>query len=137
MNQPKFTKQEVEELLKNKNIIKCSQKSISFSKKFKIKAVQLYEQGLTPSEIFDQADFNLRLVDKDQRSECLRRWNKLFRKKGSKGLSESRGRNSRCSGRPKINWTSDEERIEYLEAKVAYLKAENDFLVKLRAKRAG
>jgi hypothetical protein len=38
-------------------------------------------------------------------------------------------------GRPKTKNLSDKEKIEYLETKVAYLKAENDFLAKLRAQR--
>jgi len=37
-------------------------------------------------------------------------------------------------GRPKTNWQNDKEKIKYLETKIAYLKAENDFLAKLRKK---
>jgi hypothetical protein len=46
----------------------------------------------------------------------------------------ARGR-GRGGGRPRVKGT-DADKIKWLEAKVAYLKAENDFLVKLRAKRS-
>ena len=61
-------------------------------------------------------------------------WNKIFRLKGGAKLKvETRGRGG---GRPKTKHLGGEEKIKYLEAQVAYLKAENDFLAKLRAKRA-
>ena len=49
------------------------------------------------------------------------------------GFIESRGR---AGGRIKTKNLSDADKIKRLEAQVAYLKAENDFLAKLRAKRA-
>jgi hypothetical protein len=39
-------------------------------------------------------------------------------------------------GRFKTKGLTETEKIKKLEAEVAYLKAENDFLAKLRAKRA-
>lgn len=137
MTQTKFTEQQVVDLLKNKNIAKCSQKSITFSKEFKLAAVRLYEQGLDPWEIFEQAGFVSGNIGRRHRNDCLHRWKKVFRQKGPEGLSESRGRGGRGGGRPKTKWKTETERIEWLEAKVAYLSAENNFLAKLRAKRAG
>ena len=131
-----FTKEEAEQLLKNENIKRCSSRgSITYSKEFKIKAVKLYEQGLTPGDIFRQAGINLNLIGRKTPQDCLRRWNKIHREKGEKELNiENRGRNS--SGRPKKPIDrSDADKIKRLEAEVAYLKAENDFLIKLRAKR--
>lgn len=50
-------------------------------------------------------------------------------------MEETRGKHSK-GGRPKIPKFKDEkEKIKYLELQVAYLKAENDFLVKLRAQK--
>jgi len=58
----------------------------------------------------------------------------LFKAKGIEGLRvNARGRLAR--GRPKTRG-SDADKIKWLEAKVAYLKAENAFLAKLRAARA-
>jgi hypothetical protein len=133
MSKTIYTKEQIEQLLKNKNIAKCSQGSITYGKSFKINAVRLYEQGLTSTEIFQQAGFNLDVIGRDKPKKCLLRWRKTTAEKGVEGLVEIRGRNS--SGRPKTKNLSDKDKIKRLEIEVAYLKAENDFLAKLRAKR--
>lgn len=131
-----FTREQIEELSKNKNVIKCSEKAISYNKKFKVSAVTEHEQGLTPQEIFRDAGFNLNLLGRKIPKGCLRRWSKTYRLKGKEGLEiESRGKGA-GGGRPKTKNLTDSEKIKWLEAENAYLKAENDFLVKLRAKRA-
>ena len=130
-----FTREQIEGLLKNKNIKRCSERSITFSKEFKTAAVHLYEKGLTSTEIFRQAGLNLGVIGKNKPKGYLRDWNRVVRKKGLEGLSEVRGKNSR--GRPKSKNITGADTIKRLEAEVAYLKAENDFLAKLRAKRAG
>ena len=128
-----FGEQEMRQLLDNKNVAKCSDRSISFTAEFKINAVKLYEQGVTSTEIFKQAGFDLNVIGKDIPKDRLGDWNKIFKTKGINGLqAESRGKGG---GRPKNKGLTERERIKYLEAEVAYLKAENDFLAKLRAKR--
>ncbi len=79
-----FTKEEVEQLLGNENIGRCGQGSITYSRDFKVEAVKLYEQGLTPGDIFKQARINLNLVGRQTPKDCLRRWNKIYRQKGEK-----------------------------------------------------
>ena len=135
MNKRIFTKEEIDILSSNENISRCSERSITYSKDFKIEAVKLYEQGMTPSEIFRQAGLDKNLIGREQPKRCLKRWNKVYRQRGEKELAiENRGRNS--TGRPKTPIDkSDAYKIKRLETEVAYLKAENDFLVKLRAKR--
>jgi len=130
-----FTREQIEELLRNPHVTKCSEKAISYSKEFKVKAVRLYnEQGFGPQDIFIQAGFNLNVIGKKKPKSLMRDWNQIYRTKGEDGLkTETRGGNG---GRPKTKYQTDEEKIQYLEAQVAYLKAENDFLAKLRAKRA-
>jgi transposase len=121
-------------LVSNKNVSKCSDKSISFNKEFKLRAVKQYEEGMTSREIFRQANFDLNVIGKNTPKYCLRRWNKTYKVKGLVGLeSEARGRGG---GRPKTKGLAEKDKIKRLEAEVAYLKAENDFLAKLRAKRA-
>jgi transposase len=127
-----LTPEQVKELLNNKNVIKCSQKSITFSPAFKLKAIkQYYEDKYSPDIIFREAGFELSMFNRDKPNDCLKRWRKIYNTKGEKALViESRGR---CGGRrPKMKLKSDKEKIKYLEAKVAYLDAENDFLAKLR-----
>jgi transposase len=123
-----FSPEQIKELLANKNIIKCSSKSITFSPDFKLKAVkQYYENGYSPNMIFRGAGFDLNTFKKSKPKDCLKRWRKIYNTKGEKSLlTESRGKH----GKTKIK--NDKDKIKYLEAKVAYLNAENDFLAKLR-----
>lgn len=135
MDKRMFTKEQLEELLKNENVTKCSGKAISYSKEFKAKAVRQYnEYGMSPREIFRLAGFNLETIGKERADDCLLRWKRVFKLKGEDGLGEVRGKNG-FGGRPKIKAATDADKIKRLETQVAYLKAENDFLAKLRAKR--
>jgi hypothetical protein len=134
MNKRILSQEEREEILANSNVKSCSNKSITFTTIFKEKAVRQYQAGLTATEVFKQSGFNLNLIGKDIPHDCLRRWRKIVKHKGLKGLSESRGRKK--SGKQKTVELSAAERLQYLEAEVKYLKAENSFLAQLRAKRA-
>ncbi|TAN57814.1 hypothetical protein EPN15_02905 [Patescibacteria group bacterium] len=126
----------MDRLLKNKNAARCSEKSISYAKKFKLAAVKRYnEDGLPASEVFREAGFDLHLIGKDTPKDCLRCWRRAYAAKGEgELLIETRGR-GKGGGRPKTKNITEAEKIERLAAEVAYLKAENDFLAKLRAKR--
>jgi len=134
MNKKIFTEEQINELLKNKNVARYNGKSITYREDFKISAVKKHHEGLPPSEIFKQAGFNIDWIGRGIPKQCLKRWRKIFRDKGNQGLLvEARG-GGKGSGRPKTKWANEKEKIEYLEAQVAYLKAENNFLVKLRKK---
>ena len=129
-----FIKEEIEVLQNNPNVHKCSERSISYNKDFKIKAVKQYEEGLTSRKIFNLAGFDLNVIGGDAPKAALKRWNKVYKRKGTAGLETyTRGINHGCLKTKKI---IEKDKIKRLEAEVAYLKAENDFLVKLRAKRA-
>ena len=134
MSKRRFNKEQIKLLLNNQNVNKCSEKAITYSKNFKIRAVTQYQSGLTARQIFEGAGLVAELVGKNTAKNCVLDWVAIHKTKGTEGLSvETRGR---YGGRPKSKWSSDADKIKYLEAKVAYLKAENDFLAKLRAKRA-
>lgn len=124
-----FTKKQIKELLKNKNIDKCSPKTITYNNKFKLMAIKKYnEGGYTPRMIFEEAGFDLCIVDKKRREDCLRRWKRKFQKQGATGLvKEKRGR-----PRKKLKFKNKDEEIRYLKTKIKYLDAQNDFLAKLR-----
>jgi transposase len=129
-----FTREQIEQLLSNENVVRVG-KAIVYNKKFKIKAVKLYnEQGLTSKEIFRQAGFDLNVIGKQRPKDCLMGWKKTYKTKGEDGLKlETRGKGG-GGGRPKTKNLTDAEKIKWLEAENTYLKAENDFLAKLRAK---
>ena len=127
-----FSDDQIKELLLNPNVLRCSQKSITYSHGFKAAAIKQWQAGLPPHEIFDQAGFRIDVIGNETPRTCLKSWRKVYKEKGIQGLSEeTRGR---AGGRTITKWHNDKEKIKYLEAKVAYLKAENDFLAKLRKK---
>jgi hypothetical protein len=129
-----FTQEQMDDLSKNPNVERCSEKSITYRKDFKIFAIGQYESGLPASRIFTQAGFNIDIIGRKKPKWCLERWRKVLRVKGLQELSiETRGRGG--GGGPKKEWSTDQEKLKYLEAQVAYLKAENAFLAKLRKKR--
>jgi len=128
-----FSEEQIKELLQNPNVARCSDKSITYHKDFKIFAVRTYlDEGLPPNQIFKNAGLNIDMIGRDIPGYCLHRWLKTFRIKGVEKLfSETRGKGG---GRPKTNWADEKEKIRYLEAENAYLKEENRFLAKLRKK---
>ena len=128
-----FTKEQIEELQRNKNIVSCSEKSITYHKDFKILAVRQYQEGTSAPQIFKEAGFNIALIGSDNPLACIRRWRKIFEKNGEAGFAkETRG----GPGRKKsLKDLTEKEKLKYLEAEVAYLKAENAFLAKLRKQR--
>jgi len=127
-----FNQEQINELLKNKDVIKCSPKSITYSKEFKLRAVKrYYEDGYSPNMIFEEANFDLNIIGRHRPKECLRLWRIIYNNKGEKELKkENRGspRKKRKIKRKKEN----ENDILYLKTKIAYLEKENDFLAKLR-----
>lgn len=133
MSKRRFTKEQIEELSRNRFVSKCSEKSVTYSSEFKQLAVRRYEEeGLTASQIFMEAGINPEVVGKDVPDSRVCSWRRIVNTKGIDGLNVSRGQGG---GRPKTRGVSDADRIEYLETQIAYLKAENAFLAKLRAKR--
>ena len=48
-------------LLENPNIEKITEKNVTFTSKFKIKAVEQYYKGLNPDQIFTDAGINLKI----------------------------------------------------------------------------
>lgn len=128
-----YTKEQRKSLLKNKNVAECGKGVIVYTEDFKIEAVRQYhEEYLMPQEIFIDAGFDLDMIGRKKPKSCLERWNKVYKEKGMKGFTESTG----SGGRPKkIRDKTDKGRIKRLELEITYLKAENDFLAELRAKR--
>lgn len=131
-----FTQAQVKELLKNKNVENFTGTYLTYTPKFKIRAVSQYRQGLRPREIFRRAGFNIMIIGKDKPCYLIYDWLKIFKTRGAAGLKTSlRGKTG--SGRPKgIGHLSDAEKIKRLKLEIRYLRKENDFLGRLRARKA-
>ncbi len=119
---------------KNPCVVKVTERSVTYTFDFKKRALELHNQGVSSKEIWHRAGFDMQTWVKDYTKDCLKRWKKIANKNGFEGLTRHQGEGS--IGRPKAKGVTDQDRIKRLELQVKYLKAENDFLAKLRAKRA-
>jgi transposase len=135
MNKRIFTQEQIASLLENKNVVRVSEKSITYRTDFKLTAVKRYQEGLSPSAIFAEAGFSLALIGRETPGWRLKRWRKIFATGGPAALQND-GRGIQSTGRPRsLEHMNDKEKLKHLEAQVAYLKAENAFLAKLRKQR--
>ena len=101
MSKRRFTSEQVNGLLGNRNVAKCSDRAITYARDFKVRAVKQYiEEGQPAKEIFRTAGFDLEVIGKDTPKECLGDWRRIFKTKGISGLkTETRGRGG---GRPRV-----------------------------------
>jgi len=129
-----FSSEEQQQLKNNPNVERCSTKSITYTTAFKKRAVALYERGTTATDIFKESGFNLDLIGRRQPKNCLQRWRTRVKEVGVSGLKDTRGENAK--GKKSQVRNTETDRMKWLEAEVKYLRAENDFLARLRAKRA-
>lgn len=130
----KYTEEQRKLIEQNLNVVKCNEHNITFKKEFKIQVVRQYLEGKTSFQIWREAGFDLNLIGKQVPKVRTRTWKRIYESKGEVGLLKD-GRGNNSPGRPKTKGLTQKEKIKYLEAKVEYLKAENDFLAKLRAKK--
>ncbi len=126
-----FSNEEIAEIKKNPCVFNCTTKSVHYTYEFKIRAINLYAQGVSPKEIWKQANFDVSKWKKNYFVLTLRDWKRIIQRDGVEGLNKIGGLQY---DRGSNNTAKD--KISRLELEVKYLKAENDFLVKLRAKRA-
>ena len=134
MSTHEFSSEEISRLSGNPYVKKCSEKTVTYTYEFKIRVLEQYRNGVSAKEIWRRAGFDLGVWRNDYARECIKRWRKIVKKNGMQGLAYSQG--MKATDRTKTKTVTDADKIKYLELKVRYLKAENDFLAKLRAKRA-
>jgi hypothetical protein len=126
-----FSNEEVAQLKQNPNVFSCTERSINYTYEFKKRALELHSEGVYAREIWKRANFDISRWRYDYPRETLRDWKKIVSKHGIEGLLKvggiqyDRGPND-----------TNKDKIKRLELQVKYLEAENDFLAKLRAKRA-
>lgn len=127
-----FTEQEIQVLEKNPNVYRVTGKNITYSPLFKVAAVQAYQEGQPPMEIFLRAGFHIEVIGRDMPKKCLHRWRKVYATFGEAGLIEER-RGKGSTGRKTKGELSTEEKLRRAEARVRLLEAENELLKKLEA----
>lgn len=126
-----FSNEEVAVLKQNPNVFSCTDKSVNYTYEFKKHALELHKEGVYAREIWKRAGFDVSKWRDDYCRSTLKDWKKIVKKRGIEGLLKVGGIQY-DRGPTKV----DADKLKRLELQVKYLKAENDFLAKLRAKRA-
>ncbi len=99
-----------------------------FTKEFKEKAIKLKGEGIHPNDIFKDAGISIESKQKDYACKLTSEW------KSDKRMEKKLNSNEAILLK-KIKKQEENKRIEYLEAKVVYLEAENSFLSNLPKKK--
>lgn len=126
-----FSSDEIAKLRQNPNVFSCTDRSINYTYEFKKRAIELQAESIYAREIWRRAGFNISKWRHDYCKSTLVDWKKIVKKNGIEGLLKVGGIQY---DRGPTNIEKD--RLKRLELQVKYLQAENDFLAKLRAKRA-
>lgn len=127
-----FSELEMRILASNPNVLRVTDKGITYQPEFKLHAVNSQAKGRTPTQIFLDAGFDINLIGKDKPKDCLRRWRQVYTALGENGLLQER-RGSQSTGRQPTKELTVEDKLRRAEAKVKLLEAENEFLKKLEA----
>ena len=122
MREREFTHEERMLLEGNPNILKVVNSNIIYSDDFKELAIRKHKEGISARLIFIEAGIDVSIFPDDYARYAIKRW-----KSQTKSLTAQRRSGGSRSKKPS-NMTHDE-----LEARIAYLEEENDFLKKLRA----
>lgn len=92
------------QLLANRNVQNVSEKSVTYSFAFKLKAVRGYLDGALPNQIFLDSGIPIHFFKEDYARFCIKRWVRKFRMGGEEALKED-GRGS--TGRPRTERPED------------------------------
>lgn len=129
-----FSKKQIAELKQNPCVFECRERSIHYTYEFKKRALDLYAQGIKPNEIWRQSGFDTSIWKKQYCADTIKDWRRMVRKRGLESLTKPSG--VQADGGYKRARSPEADRVRRLELQVQYLEKENDFLAKLRAKRA-
>lgn len=88
-----FTPKQRSKLLSNRNVQAATEKTVIFRPDFKIKAVHLYLEGVSPDKIFEDEGIPLDYFQDDYCRSCIKRWLEKLNTEGEDALlSDERGR---------------------------------------------
>ena len=126
-----FSRDEIAELKRNPCVFDCTGKSVYYTHEFKKRALELQTKGVNTKEIWRRSGFDVSKWKDEYFRGTLRDWREAVEKHGIEGLQNPGG-----TPHDRGPTHTDVDTLKRLELQVNYLKAENDFLAKLRAKRA-
>jgi hypothetical protein len=121
MTKKPFTDDEMRALSGNPNVARCGRVSVRYARSFKAAALRQYnEDGLSAVEIFQNAGIDLGIIGVRAPNRIMHQWRKALRTEPEAMPDVPRKPN---------------DNVKMLRDQVAYLKAENDFLARLRARK--
>ena len=123
-----FNDKQIKLLAKNPNVLRVSDKAITYSEEFKNRFIEENSKGVLPRKIFEDNGFDIEIIGLKRIEQSASRWRKKYADMGVLGLKDSRKSNS---GRPLLRELTAQEEIERLKAKISLLEIENEFLKKL------
>ena len=123
-----FNDKQIKVLAKNPNVLRVSDKAITYSEEFKNKFIEENSKGILPRKIFEDNGFDIEIIGLKRIEQSAARWREKYADMGVLGLKDSRTSNS---GRPLLRELTVQEEIERLKAKISLLEIENEFLKKL------
>jgi transposase-like protein len=129
-----FSSEELVNLRKHPCVFSCTEKLINYTYEFKRRALEEYERGVQPKDIWKQAGFDTGKWKQHYFRLTIRDWKRIVRR-GDLASLNNQGGIQHDDGMTK-SLKAEKDKIKRLELQVRYLQAENDFLAKLRAKRA-
>lgn len=125
-----FNEHQRRQIEANPNVVSVTDRTIQYTVEFKLKAVQANLQGIGPSEIFKEANFDLEIIGIKKVQSAVNRWKKIYKTHGEKGFKEER-RGKGGTGRPRKEDLSTDKKLAKAEARIQLLEAELALLKKL------
>lgn len=126
-----FSSEEIAGLKKNPCVYTCTANTVYYTHEFKQRAIALQAAGVNTKEIWKRSGFDVSKWKDEYFRGTLRDWRKAVERGGVEGL-----RNPGGTPHDRGPDKTGKDTLRRLALQVKYLQAENDFLAKLRAKRA-
>lgn len=128
MSKIRFSESDIQQLRMNENVLRVSEKAITYTDKFKQMFIEEYLGGKLPRDIFIENGFDVNMIGIKRIEQAACRWKASYQDGGIVGLADSRKGNS---GRLLKRTLTKEEIIERQEAKIRLLEAQVELLKKL------
>ena len=128
MSKITFSTDDIKILSQNPNILRISDRAITYSDKFKRHFIEEYLTGKLPRVIFQESGFDIDIIGQKRVEQSAFRWMKSYNKDGIIGLRDTR---SESSGRPRKKELSQEEIIKRQDAKIKLLEEQVELLKKV------
>lgn len=132
MSKKMYTDEQVRELKENKYIRNCSNIYLSFTNEAKVKAIALWNSGLNSNEVFRALELPEYIIKSKIPTKSMVRWRRIVLEKWINVLSLSQkwwkkgAKTNKCD--TDIKKLTKDQRINYLETKIAYLEQANNVL---------